>query len=54
LTVGAVKFRCRLQHFEVRRTHINEYLLTLDPLLQERDGVKHKNLIHVLAENEIL
>ncbi|MCD7865984.1 MAG: DUF4143 domain-containing protein [Clostridiales bacterium] len=36
------------------RDNYPKYLLTLDPLLQERDGVKHKNIIHVLAENEIL
>ncbi|MCD8230753.1 MAG: ATP-binding protein [Clostridiales bacterium] len=36
------------------RDNYPKYLLTLDPLLQERDGVVHKNIIQVLSENLLL
>ncbi|MCC8357969.1 MAG: ATP-binding protein [Oscillospiraceae bacterium] len=33
------------------RDNYPKYLLTLDPLLQERDGVEHKNIVQVLSQN---
>lgn len=34
------------------RDNYPKYLLTLDPLLQHRDGVKHKNIISLLSQQE--
>ena len=31
-----------------------KYLLTLDPLPEQRDGIKHLNLVDLLAENRDL
>ena len=37
--------------FEKIRDNYPKYLLTLDPLLQSRDGIFHKNLIEFLKDD---
>lgn len=38
--------------FSLLRDNYPKYLLTLDPLLQKRDGIIHKNLIEFIANDE--
>ena len=40
--------------FSMIRDNYPKLLLTLDTLLQKRDGVIHKNIIEFIAENENL
>ncbi len=40
--------------FKMIRDNYPRYLLTIDPLLQKRDGVIHKNLIDFIANDESL
>ena len=40
--------------FKEIRDNYPKYLLTIDPLLQKRDGVIHKNIIEFISKNENL
>lgn len=40
--------------FTMIRDNYPKYLFTIDPLLQKRDGVIHKNIIEFISENENL
>ena len=40
--------------FKKIRDNYPKYLLTIDTLLQKRDGVIHKNIIDFIAKDEIL
>ena len=45
---------CEYRPFSMIRDNYPKLLLTLDTLLQKRDGVIHKNIIEFIAENENL
>ena len=36
------------------RDNYPKYLFTMDPLLQKRDGIMHKNIVDFMAENQEL
>ncbi len=45
------KYLKKIRPFYQIKDNYPKYLLTLDPLLQQRDGIEHKNIINVLSQN---
>ena len=40
--------------FSKIRDNYPKYLLTIDPLIQKRDGVIHKNIIDFISDDELI